>query len=104
VVQVILDGRPRYFDPASKYCPCDLLPWAETDTIGVLADQLNPAVLQLQIHPGSEAVVRRSAELTVGDEGNVEGDVHPVFEGQEALLRTSAMGMARNDAITWKTG
>jgi hypothetical protein len=30
--------------------------------------------------------VRRSAELTVDDEGNVEGDVHLVFEGQEALL------------------
>jgi Domain of Unknown Function with PDB structure (DUF3857) len=86
VVQVILDGKPRYFDPATKYCPYDLVPWAETDTIGVLADQLKPAVLQLQIRPSSEAVVRRSAELTVDDEGNVEGDVHLVFEGQEALL------------------
>jgi hypothetical protein len=63
-----------------------LVPWAETDTIGVLADQMKPAVLQLQIRPSSEAVVRRSAELTVDDEGNVEGDVHLVFEGQEALL------------------
>jgi hypothetical protein len=86
VVQVILDGKPRYFDPATKYCPYDLVPWAETDTIGVLADQLKPAVLQLQIRPSNEAVVRRSAELTVDDEGNVEGDVHLVFEGQEALL------------------
>jgi hypothetical protein len=86
VVQVILGGKPRYFDPATKYCPYDLLPWAETDTIGVLADQLNPAVLQLQIRPSSEAVVRRSAELIVDDEGNVEGDVRLEFEGQEALL------------------
>ena len=86
VVQVMLDGKPRYFDPATKYCPYDLVPWAETDTIGVIADQLNPAVLQLQSRPSSEAVVRRSAELTADDEGNVEGDVRLVFEGQEALL------------------
>jgi len=86
VVQVMLGGKPRYFDPATKYCPYDLVPWAETDTIGVLADQVNPRVLQLQIRPSSEAVVRRSAELTVDDEGNVEGDVRLVFEGQEALL------------------
>jgi len=86
VVQVMLDGKPRYFDPATLYCPFDLLPWTETNTVGVIADQLKPELLQLQIRPSSEAVTRRSAELVLDDEGNVEGDVHLVFEGQEALL------------------
>jgi hypothetical protein len=86
VVQVMLDGKPRYFDPATLYCPFDLLPWIETDTVGVIADQLKPELLQLQIRPSSEAVTRRSTELVLDDEGNVEGDVHLVFEGQESLL------------------
>jgi len=42
VVEVSLDGKVKYFDPATPYCPFDVLPWAETDTVGVRADEFSP--------------------------------------------------------------
>ena len=102
VVQVILDGKPRYFDPATLYCPFGLVPWTETGTTGVLADSVNPVVLETPIAASSDAVMRRTAELTLDEQGNLAGDVHLTFEGQEALSRRLE---ARNhDAAQRRTG
>ena len=85
VVEVVLDGKARYFDPATLYCPFDVLPWAETDTVGVRVDAVSPAVVQIPSRPSTDAIVRRKGELRLDAEGNLEGDVEVTFEGQEAL-------------------
>jgi hypothetical protein len=85
IVEVLLDGNRRYFDPATPYCPFGLLPWAETDTVGLVADSFNPRLIEVTGRPSDEAVTRRSGELKMDADGNVEGDVHLTFEGEEAL-------------------
>jgi hypothetical protein len=86
VVEVLLDGTVRYFDPATLYCPFDALPWPETDTVGVLVDAVSPTVVTIPARPSAEAIVRRKAELRLDAEGNLEGDIEVSFEGQEALI------------------
>src|SRR5215472_14161349 len=91
VVSVSLSGKHRFFDPATLYCPFDLVPWFETDTQGVVADVTNPMLVQVDALPSSAAVTRRSANLRLDPQGSLEGEIHIAFEGQEALTR-------RNDA------
>ncbi|HEY1423673.1 MAG TPA: DUF3858 domain-containing protein, partial [Candidatus Acidoferrum sp.] len=85
IVEVTVDGSRRYFDPATLYCPFGLLPWPETDTVGLVADPVNPRLIEVNGRSSGEAVTRRSGELKMDAEGNVEGDVHLTFEGEEAL-------------------
>jgi hypothetical protein len=85
VVEVLLDGNRKYFDPATLYCPFGLLPWPETDTVGLVADLADPRLIEVSGRPSNEAVTRRSGELKMDVDGNVEGEVHLRFEGEEAL-------------------
>jgi hypothetical protein len=85
VIEVTVDGKRRFFDPATLYCPFELLPWSETDTAGVVADTVNNILIPIPPGPSSEAVIRRSAELQMDEQGNLEGELRVAFEGQEAL-------------------
>jgi len=87
VVELIVSGKPRFFDPATLYCPFDLIPWEETDTVGLQADSLSPALVEIPARPSTEAVTRRKGTLRLDESGNVEGDIQVIFEGQEALTR-----------------
>lgn len=87
VVAVTLNGKTRFFDPATLYCPYDLLPWAETDTMGVLANSENARLIQVDALPSSDAITQRTANLKLDTEGNLEGEVRVSFQGQEALSR-----------------
>jgi hypothetical protein len=85
VVEVLLDGKVKYLDPATLYCPFDVVPWAETGTIGVRADAISPKVVEIPSPPSTDAIVRRKAELRLDAQGNLAGDIEVTFEGQEAL-------------------
>lgn len=85
VIEVTLDGKSRFFDPAMLYCPFELVPWMETDTVGVVADSVHNILIAIPARPSSEAVVRRSADLQMDEQGNLEGELRVTFEGQESL-------------------
>lgn len=85
VVEVLVDGKSRYFDPATLYCPFDLVPWAETDTVGIRADASHPELVEIPSPNSTDAVIRRKAELKLDENGNLEGEVMVTFERQEAL-------------------
>jgi hypothetical protein len=85
VIEVTVGGKRRYFDPATLYCPFEFVPWNETDTVGVVVDSLNNILVPIPAGPSSEAVIRRSADLQLDEQGNLEGDIRATFEGQEAL-------------------
>jgi hypothetical protein len=87
VVKVIVGSSSRFFDPATRYCPYGLLPWEETHAGGILIDTLNGQIGNTPDPESKDAVTRRHAELKLDAEGNLEGDVSIVYEGQEALTR-----------------
>ena len=77
----------RFFDPATAYCPYNLLPWEETDTSGIRVDALNGAIATTPFEDTKDAVVRRDAEFQLDADGNLSGKLSITYEGQEALQR-----------------
>ena len=87
VVWVQVGSQDRYFDPATRYCPFDLLPWAESGVTGV---RVRPESIDLITTPNpksAEAVIERKATLQVDRDGNLQGKLQVNFVGQEALQR-----------------
>ena len=75
----------KFFDPATIYCLYGSLPWEETDAKGVRVDARNAAIESTPVADSRDAVIRRDAELQVDAEGNLNGKLSVVYEGQEAL-------------------
>jgi transglutaminase-like putative cysteine protease len=87
VVEVMLGTTSKFFDPATMFCPYGMLPWEETDAHGIRVDTHDD---KLQATPGAnskDAVIRREAEFHLDAEGNLNGKLSVVYEGQEALQR-----------------
>lgn len=82
---VLIGSEAKFIDPATRYCPYGLLPWEETDAGGIRVDAHNAAVESTPVAVSKDAVIRRDAELRVDAEGNLNGKLSVVYEGQEAL-------------------
>jgi hypothetical protein len=102
IVWVRAGGKDYFLDPATRYCPFDLLPWEESDSRGIVlveeafpfiqsADENYEAVLDTPQPTSDSAVVERVAALEMSTDGGVEGSVAVSFVGQEALERRIAM-------------
>jgi transglutaminase-like putative cysteine protease len=87
VAEVIIGSTSKFFDPATIYCPYNLLPWEETDTSGIRVDAQNSTLKTLPLEDLKDTVVRRDAEFQLDAEGNLSGKLSVVYEGQEALQR-----------------
>jgi Domain of Unknown Function with PDB structure (DUF3857) len=92
VVQVRVGSDFIYLDPATRLCPYGLLPWEETDTGGVRVDSTWPTLGATPASPSTDAVIRRTAELQLTEDGAVRGKVQTEYLRQEALsLRLEAI-------------
>lgn len=87
VVEVAGGSSPRFFDPATLYCPYGLLPWEETHAGGILVRGSSGQIGNTPMPVSKDAVTRRRAELSLDADGNLEGSVTIMYEGQEALTR-----------------
>jgi hypothetical protein len=89
VVKVRVGSKDQFFDPATRYCPYDLLPWDETGTTGVPLGQRGFGSPYISTPPpqSADAIVERRASLRLNPDGNAEGEVKVTFIGQEALER-----------------
>ncbi len=87
VVMVTVDGKPRFFDPATSFCPFGVLPWYKTDTNGVSWDKVQGQIVSIPSQPSEVAVIERIANLTLKSDGGLDGSVEVVFSGEEALER-----------------
>jgi len=76
----------RYFDPATLYCPFDLLPWEETDAGGIRV-----GTYSAQVHTprakSADAVIERRSSLKLSQDGTLGGRLEVRFLRQEALSR-----------------
>jgi hypothetical protein len=87
VVEVRSGSSQRFLDPATIYCPYGMLPWEETDAGGIRVDSVEGKVEYTPLPESKEAVTRRQAELNLDGNGNLEGNLTIMYEGQEALSR-----------------
>ncbi len=87
IVNVHLSGEDRFFDPATRFSPFELIPWGES---GVKGLRLLPSGGDFVSVPGyhsEAAVTRRTVIAKINREGALESKFHVAFSGQEALVR-----------------
>jgi transglutaminase-like putative cysteine protease len=87
VVEVRLDSKSIFLDPATRYCPFGLLPWEETDAGGIRLDQDHALVVQTPSPNSWEAVISRKGRFKLDDRQDLQGKLEVSFAGQEALSR-----------------
>jgi len=87
VAWVKAGGKDYYFDPATRFCPYNLLPWNETATGGIRVEKDNTLFVDTPNPRSEEAVVERKAFLQLDGEGGLQGKLHVRFTGHEALER-----------------
>jgi hypothetical protein len=85
VAWVEAGSKDYYLDPATLYCPFDLLPWSETGAIGIRVEKEGGVIVKTPDPKSSEALTIRSASLKLDSEGGLNGELHVSFKGQEAL-------------------
>jgi len=99
VVWAKAGSKEYYLDPATLYCPFDILPWAETGSYGIRLPWPEAMWLSRNRIKGnwlmastpepqsSTAAIERKAQLQLDRGGNLEGKMQVNFSGQEALER-----------------
>jgi hypothetical protein len=86
VVQVKLDGKDLYLDPGVAFAPYAMLPWAETGVVGLRLDPNGGTWVATIMPDPSISGVDRTANLTLGDTGSLEGKATLTFKGLSALI------------------
>ena len=82
---VNVDGKDEYFDPGERYCEFGKLAWIHTQMLGIR--QTDNGTEQATAPPGSytDNETFRGANLTVGADGAVQGQIVVTMKGVEAL-------------------
>jgi hypothetical protein len=87
VVEVQAGSKTYYLDPATLHCPFGLLPWEESDTVGIRLDQNSGGLLAIPAAKSADAVLERRSSFKMDNDGNLQGKLDVTFRGQEALSR-----------------
>lgn len=82
---VVLNGKEIYLDPGQKMCPFGLLHWKHNLAGGVRLTDNGTSGGNTPAGTYTTSVVKRIADLTIDDAGNVKGVVRLAMTGQEAL-------------------
>jgi Domain of Unknown Function with PDB structure (DUF3857) len=86
VALVNLNGKEVFLDPGTRFCPYGLMRWFRTGTSAM--DMGDPGRFITTPSAGEDsAIIFRSAELKLGVDGAVKGEVRLEFYSSEALER-----------------
>lgn len=77
----------RFYDPASTYVPLGMLRWQEEAQQALLADPKQPIWLKTPLSPPDKSKIKRTAHLTLSDDGTLEGDAHIEYYGHPGAYR-----------------
>lgn len=85
VAVVSLDGKDVYFDPGDRYCAFGKLGWIHAQMLGIRQTDngTEEATLPPQSYTDNETF--RRADLTVGADGTLQGQIRVIMKGEEAL-------------------
>ena len=85
VAIVNVDGKDKFFDPGSRYCPYGHMAWKHTDTGGLRQTEGGTMLAGTPTESYAESVVTRVANLKMDESGAVTGKVELKFTGAPAL-------------------
>jgi hypothetical protein len=82
---VNVEGKERFFDPGSRYCPYGHLAWKHTGTGGLRQTDGGTMLTGTSAENYKDSGVDRVANLKMDDRGSVSGTVNLTFRGAPAL-------------------
>ncbi len=74
----------RFYDPSSPYLPLGMLGWWEEGIQALVTDPENPVFVAVPISGPEKSQRLRTAELRLGEDGTLEGEVKVEYTGQLA--------------------
>ena len=87
VVSVKLDGKDIFFDPGAAFAPFGMLPWSETGVEGLKLDKDGGTWVHTSVPLPNESAIRRKAELSLSQTGDLSGKLTVTYTGLEAWQR-----------------
>ena len=88
VVLLKLNGKDVYCDPGAAFAPFGLLPWHETNVMGLRMDKDGGGWIQTSLPASSDSRIERKAQLKLDEStGSLEGKLTVTYTGLEALWR-----------------
>lgn len=92
IAAVNLNGTDIFLEPGTRFCPYGLLRWNHTATDALKLDKKGGVFIKAPPATYDKSVTRKSANLSLSEDGTLKGTVKIEFEGEEALeLRLEAI-------------
>jgi hypothetical protein len=83
-VQVIVNGKERYFDPGTAFTPYGEMPWETTMAPGLKLTKDGGAWVEAPLPESDESRTERTADLKLDSEGSLLGKLAVTYYGSEA--------------------
>jgi len=77
----------RFYDPASTYVTHGMLRWQEEGQEALLSDPKQPSWISTPMSPPSASKIKRTAELTLNEDGTLEGEARLEYYGHMGVER-----------------
>jgi hypothetical protein len=85
IAAVSLNGSDIYLEPGTRFCPYGFLRWTHTVTDGLKLDKKEITFVKAPPITYDKSVTRRTADMSLGDDGTLKGELVLEFTGAEAL-------------------
>ncbi|HUI58113.1 MAG TPA: DUF3857 domain-containing protein [Bryobacteraceae bacterium] len=86
---VKIHGNWKLYDVSANHLPPGMLSWTEEAVPALLGDPKKPAFIESPISAPEDSATRRTAQLTLSDDGGLEGDIDESLSGHAAAARRS---------------
>ncbi|HEU4710302.1 MAG TPA: DUF3857 domain-containing protein [Pyrinomonadaceae bacterium] len=86
-IAVNVGGTWKFFNPGYNYIQLGMLRWQEEGQESLITDPKNPVWVNTPMSSHEKSLIKRTAKLTLTDDGTLEGDVRVEFTGHFAVDR-----------------
>lgn len=90
-IAVNVEGKWRFYDPASTYVAFGMLRWQEEGETALVADPREPVFVETPLSPPDMSLRKRAGRFALTADGALEGDVRLEFTGHEAVSRKRSL-------------
>jgi hypothetical protein len=87
IALVLLNGNELYLDPGTRFCPYGLVRWIYTSSTALKLSKTSGTFVGVPPAKQDKAVIKRTANVTISEDGSFKGDVTVEFKAGEALER-----------------
>jgi hypothetical protein len=85
IAAVKLNGTDMYLEPGTRFCPYGFVRWNHTVIDALKLDRKGGAFIKAPPMGYDKSVTGRTANMTLGEDGSLKGNIVLEFKGAEAL-------------------